>query len=87
MQSTLVQLFMNVCASYIHAINSPDQQGRTYNYTESFGPFLNPKGTTNFPHFDFKTPSILKQLDGQIWSDFPIANCAEDNTDPIVLYD
>jgi hypothetical protein len=55
---------MNVCASYIHAINSPDQKGRTYSYTKPFGPFLNPKGTTEFPRFDFKTPSILKQLDG-----------------------
>ena len=60
----LVRLFMNVCASYIHAINSPDQQGSSYSYTEPFGPYQNPMGTTEFPWFDFETPLILKQFDG-----------------------
>ena len=59
-----VRFFMNVCASFIKAINSPNQCGRTYDYKEHFGNHRDTKGSTSFPHFDFDCPAILNQVDG-----------------------
>lgn len=58
-----VRLFLNVCASYIGAINMPNQEGRTYDYLEPFGHCRNTKGSTKFSRLDFESPSILKQQD------------------------
>ena len=59
-----VQFFMNVCASFIKAINFPNQCGRTYDYKEHFGNHHDTKGSTSFPCFDFNCPAILNQVDG-----------------------
>ena len=59
-----VRFFMNVCASFIKAINSPNQSARNYNYVEHFGSHCDTKGTNSFPRFDFDRPAILKQVDG-----------------------
>ena len=60
-----VRFFLNLCASYIHAINSPDQRGTKYKYQDHFfGNCQKTKGTKQFPRFDFETPSILSQDDG-----------------------
>ena len=59
-----VWFFMNVCASFINAINSPNQEDRTYDYKEHFGNHGDMKGSTSFPCFDFDCPAILNQVDG-----------------------
>ena len=59
-----VWFFMNVCASFIKAINSPNQCARVYNYEEHFGSHCDTKGTDSFPWFDFDGPAILHQVDG-----------------------
>ena len=59
-----IWFFMNVCASFIKAINSPNQGGRTYDYEEHFGNHRVMKGSTSFPHFNFDCPAILNQVDG-----------------------
>ena len=56
-----VRHFLNVCASYIHSINSPELDSSSYQYKEFFGNFECPNGTFEFPRFDFDTPSILSQ--------------------------
>ena len=59
-----VRFFMNVCASFINAINSPNQEDRTYDYEEHFGNHGDMKGSTSFPSFDFDCQAILNQVDG-----------------------
>ena len=59
-----VWFFMNVCTSFINAINSCNQDDRTYNYKEPFGHHGDMKGSTSFPCFDFDSPAILKQVVG-----------------------
>ena len=59
-----VRFFLNVCASFITAINSPHQRGRNYDYEEHFGNHRDMKGSINFPRLDFDCPAIIKQVDG-----------------------
>jgi hypothetical protein len=59
-----VRLFLNICSSYLKAKNENDGNGPKadkFSYQEPFGPFQDSKGTDEFPHFDYKSPSILFQ--------------------------
>jgi hypothetical protein len=59
-----VQLFLNICASYLKAKKDNGGEGRQSNnfvYEEPFGSFTDCKGTEGFPWFDFQCPCIVCQ--------------------------
>ena len=54
-----VQLFLNICASYLKAKRKKGPM--ELDYEEPFGKWQETKGTDEFPRFDFQCPSILSQ--------------------------
>jgi hypothetical protein len=60
-----VQLFLNVCASYLKdkKENKGDEmQQHKFHYDEPFGSYTEVLGTEEFPQFDYDCPTILWQL-------------------------
>jgi hypothetical protein len=51
-----VQLFLNICASYLKAKKKNEgdgRQGDSFQYEDPFGPFTESNGTEGFPQFDY----------------------------------
>jgi flagellar assembly factor FliW len=59
-----LQMFLNICASYLKAKKENDGDGRHFTefpYGEPFGEWGEARGTEVFPQFDYQCPSIIVQ--------------------------